>query len=354
MTPEAIEASLVPLFLELIRNNSKLEPSTPLYRITDFYSLAQTLSEKRLWMTRVSTYPDLNEGVDRLVKALYSSASSQGCGGFGAHDESSAAKLVHEERHCRFVSCWSKNPESHAMWSMYSPDLASVKARTTVGKLQELCALSLAEQWSQYYFRLGSEELKQTALLCDAEVVPARYEDLQHLMKRLARRTRLARRIVKDTDLLASKLGSAAKKRSSQWAGFLEPSVLKHRAFEYEHEVRVALRFGWEPALQIRHDEHRDTLMEASKGSIAHLRGLKWRLGATSSRIDETSLNHYSAPTPDGMIDAAFIDPRAPVHKRRFIEKFLTEWGVEVKKSEAFGLSYTGLDVYPDKPFAFI
>ena len=28
---------------------------------------------------------------------------------------------------------------------MYSPDLASVKAQTTVGKLQELCALALAE-----------------------------------------------------------------------------------------------------------------------------------------------------------------------------------------------------------------
>ncbi|NDP64110.1 hypothetical protein [Polaromonas sp.] len=153
MAPEALETNLAPLFLELIRKNSKLEPSTPLYRITDFFSLAQTLSERRLWMTRVSTYPDQNEGVDRLVKTLYASARGEGCGGFGAHDEFSAAKMVHAERNCRFVSCWSKNPESHAMWSMYSPDQASVKVQTSVGKLQELCALALAEQWSQYYYR---------------------------------------------------------------------------------------------------------------------------------------------------------------------------------------------------------
>ncbi|WP_299147765.1 hypothetical protein, partial [uncultured Comamonas sp.] len=48
MTPEAIEANLVPLLLESIRSSSKLEPSTPLYRITDFFSLAQMLSEQRL------------------------------------------------------------------------------------------------------------------------------------------------------------------------------------------------------------------------------------------------------------------------------------------------------------------
>ena len=74
MTTEEIEGNLARLFLALIRQKSTLEPSTPLYRITDFFSLAQTLRERRLWMTRVSTYPDQNEGVDRLVKTLYASA----------------------------------------------------------------------------------------------------------------------------------------------------------------------------------------------------------------------------------------------------------------------------------------
>ena len=81
------------------------------------------------------------------------------------------------------------------MWAMCSSDHASVKAQTTVGKLQELCALALAEQWSRYYFVTGDEELTQTAFLCDAEVLSAHYEDLQNLLRRLARR------IVKDTKL---------------------------------------------------------------------------------------------------------------------------------------------------------
>lgn len=305
-------------------------------------------------MTRVSTYPDQNEGVDRLVRALYASAAGQGCGGFGAHDAASAAKIVHEERNCRFVSCWSKNPESHAMWSMYSPDHASVKAQTTVGKLQEVCALALAEQWSWFYFTLADEELKQTAILCDAEVLPARYEDLQHLLRRLARRTRLARSVVKETKFSLGKSRRNGRKVSSQWTGFLEPSVLKHRAFEYEAEVRVALRFGWEPSLISHVEEKRSAMVEAAEGSATALGGLRGIHRVTQPRVGETNLRHYSAPIPDGMISAAFIDPRAPEHKRNFIANYLCERGVEVKTSEAFGLSYTGLDAYPDRPSLFI
>ncbi|WP_156371986.1 hypothetical protein [Acidovorax sp. Leaf78] len=212
----------------------------------------------------------------------------------------------------------------------------------------------LAEQWTRFYFKTAEAELEQTAFLCDAEVLPARYEDLQHLLKRLARRTRLARRIVKDTNFSLEKLGSKRRNRSSQWTGFLEPSVLKHKAFEYEAEVRVALRFGWEPSLLSGLDEERNRVREAAKGSLEILSGLKQINSAALPRVDETNLKHYLAPTPNGFISAAFIDPRAPAHKRDFIASFLRERGVEVKNSEAFGLSYTGLAAYPDLPSLFI
>ena len=152
MLTEVVKNKLELLFLDLVREKSNLDPSTPVYRITDFYSVAQMLRTKRLWTTRVSTYADQNEGVDKLVRGLYLSAEGQGCGGFGAHDEFSARQMVQRERACRFVSCWSKNGESQAMWSLYSPDTASVQIQTSVGKLQEVCALALAEQWSQYCF----------------------------------------------------------------------------------------------------------------------------------------------------------------------------------------------------------
>lgn len=44
----------------------------------------------------------------------------------------------------------------------------------------------------------------------------------------------------------------------------------------------------------------------------------------------------------------------APAHKRDFMAGFLRERGVEVRNSEAFGLSYTGLAAYPDLPTLFI
>ncbi|NDP64109.1 MAG: hypothetical protein GZ092_15995 [Polaromonas sp.] len=160
---------------------------------------------------------------------------------------------------------------------------------------------------------------------------------------------------MKNTKFSLENVSFNGRKRSSQWTGFLEPSVLKHKAFEYEYEdeVRVALRFGWEPSLQSGLDEIKNSVLEAAKGSVDILRMLQSVNSATQPNVDDTNFKYYSAPTPDGMISAAFIDPRAPAHKRNFIAKSLREWGIEVKNSEAFGLSYTGLEAYPDKPFSF-
>ena len=338
--------------LSELRKRSPLDPDTPVYRIADFFSIAQALLTRRLKLTRVSTFPDRNEGVDRLVKTLVISARGEGCGGFGVHDEKSALRQVEEERQCRFVSCWSRNPESHAMWSMYSPDQTSVKVQTTIGALQDMCARALIEQWSDYYQNSTEESRRTTALLCEVDVLPAQYADLQHLLQRLSRRTRLSRRLVKDTRLDPNRV--KGRNSANRWRGLLEPSVLKHKAYEYDDEIRVAFRFGWEASLvsQVHHASLTEDFARALAGDLVGLRDIQSLAKVTQPTIGATSLDFYSAPIPDGLFLSAVVDPRAPEYKRKFIEAFLEGHGVALTQSKAFGLSYTGLTAYPDKPRA--
>jgi hypothetical protein len=334
--------------LEHTGSRCDADPSTKVYRIADFFSVAEAIQKQRLKLTRISTYSDKNEGVDNLVRGLIVSALAGDWRMRGGHDEESAATFVDNERQCRFVSCWSRNPESHAMWAMYSQDQCSVRVQTTVGKLQQLCALAWAEALHSFYCgERGDETDGPPPLLAEADVLPVRYADLQSLLLRLSRRTRLARRLVKDTAARLKKPGKIAK-WERKWATYLGPSFLKDRAFEYEAEIRASIRFGWSHGLRESVPAREDLIRTFLAGDISQA-----KLLIDLSRVLENSTAKrtpaaYWAPLPAHFFEAVCIDPRAPSHKRAFIAEHLASQGLQIVETNAFGLSYSGLPAYPD------
>ena len=157
--------------------------------------------------------------------------------------------------------------------------------------------------------------------------------------------------MVRDTSFSPDRQRTRGRRTSTQWTDFLEPSVLKHKAFEYEAEIRVAFRFGWDPRLTSPANlmQARELLIKAIGEDPDSLRILMLDYGHTSPMVDETDLQQYSAPIPDQVFVSACVDPRAPDYKRSFIEKFLRDQHIAVCQSDAFGLSYMGLGVYPDR-----
>ncbi|RYF01117.1 MAG: hypothetical protein EOO32_05095 [Comamonadaceae bacterium] len=348
-------------FLRVPFLRSDLTPATKVYRITDFFSVAQVLEQRRLHLTCMHSYSDVNEGVDRLVRALVLSADGGGCGPFGANDEASTKLQLEQERRGRFIGCWSKNPESHAMWAMYSPDRCSVRMQTTIGKLQEACGKAALASWSVLQddplFDLASTPFP---MVVESTVLPVLYEDLHHLIGRLARRKRLAKRLVKSKRLFKEgqppSFPRSMLKVQQKWDRYFKDGFLKDSAYAYEDEVRISVRLGWEPSLGDMREKLRqlgamDEPLFAG-GALDKLDAkafvLQTRLRVTNDVKAELLPAHYAIPADIGFVESVCIDPRAAKHKADFMKQFFEGHGVAVQRSKSFDAAYLGLSAYPD------
>jgi hypothetical protein len=334
--------------LRLIRTKCALAPETKVYRICDFFSAVDAFDSGRLKLTRVSTYPDGNEGVDRLVRGLVVAGWGPGCGPKGAHDLTTARKLVADERQCRFVSCWSRSVESHALWEVYSSDKSAVRVQTTVGLLQQACASALAEGWEALFTSGPESRFRAGPLVCEAEVLEVCYEDLRHLLSRLSRRTRLARRLVKDHEFRIDR--HKGNRLESKWQKYLKPSFLKDDTFAHEREIRISVRFGWETLMGSGKgfDQCVSVFHTARSGSIPHLDDLAMLVRAAGNAPEALMPTAYAAPLPAEFIQSACVDPRAAEYKRSFMEAEFRRRGVPVVRSSALDLAVEGLDTFPD------
>ena len=119
----------------LLEVDDSLSDQTPLFRIVDFFSAISMITDNSFMYTRADQFSDPNEGIDRLLRQLEVAIPGGGCGGMGWWDEETANRHHEAVKRSYYVSCWSKNPESVAMWSLYSLDLCSVRLETTSGNL---------------------------------------------------------------------------------------------------------------------------------------------------------------------------------------------------------------------------
>ena len=119
----------------LFELDSAIAESQTLYRTIDFFSACQVVGDRKLMVARSDTFQDRNEGVERLLAQLEAVSAGGGCGGMGWHDQETARREHEYVKSSCYVSCWSKNPDSVAMWSLYSPDFQSVRIATSAAKL---------------------------------------------------------------------------------------------------------------------------------------------------------------------------------------------------------------------------
>lgn len=239
---------------------------------------------------------------------------------------------------------------------MYSPDQCSVRVQTTVGKLRQLCAFAWAEALQRFYCgERGDETDGPPSVIAEADVLPVRYADLQKLLPRLSRRTRLARRLVKDTAARLRKPGEMPK-WERKWGAYLGSTFLKDQAFEYEAEIRASFRFGWSHHLRQSIPPREELIDDAMAGDDAQTRSLIGLSRVLGNSPSARTPSEYWAKVPPHFFETACVDPRAPAYKRAFIAEYLASYGVEVVETKAFGLAYAGLQAYPDKsanPFEY-
>jgi hypothetical protein len=108
-----------------------LPADTRLFRFISIFELYDLLFLQRLRLTKFSVFEDENEGLGVILKQ-----QTDPLGRFSENLDHEKIKKNHRKiLNNNYATCWSTEPNSIAMWALYSSNRDSIRVETTVGKL---------------------------------------------------------------------------------------------------------------------------------------------------------------------------------------------------------------------------
>jgi len=338
----------------LLTVDESLADDTKLYRTVDFFAASRMIDDHAFMFTRADQFSDPNEGIERLLSQLETASSGRACfsSGIGWTDRESATVKHQAIQRSYFISCWSANPESVAMWSLYSPDLCSVRLQTTVGQLRN-AALQLMDRYSVYRFlKAGGEKSK--AVTVSGLIAPVRYEDLNNVCAKITRRFRAYKQL-QNRYIRTERLGllyfnqrNVVRERARELTLLKSRCCLKDISFEHEKEVRVIVRLGDAWLVDALIEEH--ALKDPSQSNHRLLSGGLLEYLEYLEEVKDTTLpKREFVSTTEGLVNSVAIDPRCPEHKADFIRNWLKQHNVPVVKSKCFGFIPDNLEIFPER-----
>ena len=237
----------------LLEIDSSLDPEKTLYRTIDFFSACQIIEDRTLMFPRADTFHDKNEGVERLLAQLEAYTAGGGCGGMGWSDATTAQREHERLKRSHFVSCWSTNPDSVAMWSLYSTDFQAVRVATKVKHLN-----ATAEKLLEKYdvCRFDRDDLGSYVVAAmHGRIAPVQYESLAAISRKVSRKAEAHRRIELRYKRLNLELPRGVFRGKESMLREHERSIsalngtcyLKDTSFKHEEEIRVVVRIGMAP-----------------------------------------------------------------------------------------------------------
>lgn len=332
---------------------SGLRQDTPIHRIVDFFSVAHVVTSKSLYIPQADRLKDPNEGIDAALD-IYATSSGP-CAGitrfFRNIDE--FKEYQQRQKQANYISCWSQNRESIAMWALYSLDSSSVQITTTIGRLRD----ALRSYYRREHDPRGAIDNagKNGQFIKTARIVPIKYFSILDVSARINRRRRAYDRLESKGLIKEPATGAGwsvrdeARVTQYKFAAF----ELKDVSFSHEMEVRAVVEAVPYDAqtLEIARTEmqrkiDRATLMDPKYDktileyaqAILREEGVKKQL--TASEV-------LFLPVPPGFITQVSIDPRCDPHKREYMTNFFRERGIPVIPSRCFGYAANLISVQP-------
>lgn len=332
----------------LLEISDDLHDDTVLYRTIDFFGASSIVLNQKFMFTRADVFSDKNEGIERLLLQL--EFGSSGCVVMGWNDDVSAKRQHERLKKSHYISCWSKNPESVAMWSLYSQDYCSVRIATTVNKLKivmnnfliKYCISDLAEN------DLGEKRI----ISVEGKIAPVTYASLHELTEKVSRRIKAYRRIKKRLlrkGLEIPKVNDVNPRyyEREQTRNLKELSTtcfLKDISFKHEDEVRLVVRLA-----ETKCNKHTLRLKDISDPEHVNHSILKYYLRAEEYGLNEDMQERELIKCNYDLIDSVALDPRCPHHKAEFIKNWFKEKKIPVVDSKCFGYIADSFHVYPDR-----
>lgn len=296
-----------------------LEDDQYIYRFVSFYELYQLHKEHLLKLTLLAVQEDKNEGVGATLRF----AAPEWAGLYRAADKVSQQHTY--AVHNMYITCWTTDPESVAMWLLYSPGKDGVRVRTTVGKLKSvLSAYEEANSWTKHCGYTDGTDL----LTWGWDIKQVEYADLDQLLEEI-------NSAYADFKLSCSEAAAGNPEWWTNKEGFLERfpkfidefrsrfglnEFVKDSGFAHEKELRGVVRAGIRNSLEYDAWRNDDDPMR-----------MLFR-GAEPGVLPEFTF----APVGDEFIDELCFDPRMPEYKREVMMDALSPLVIPAVESRCF------------------
>jgi hypothetical protein len=286
-----------------------LNPDTHIYRFIDFFALSGTIRNRQLRFAAPSTFPDKNEGLEIFYNSLRAAVESNDGSYSGITSQEDIRRTHNGLKQTAFVSSWTCDADSVALWSLYSADKCGVRISSTASKLQAALDDFAHRNCLQAQFeRYGLTDGSSYVFVQGVAVKEALYEDLRSMHEDILTKGP-SQQILTD------------QKRTENF----EFLTLKDKAFIHEGEIRGIVICG---------------LAAPSESKAPFTDSAPWLDG-----------DHVYVDIPDDFVESVAIDPRCPRYKREIIEGYLRDHNISIALSRAFGYLPDELDfVAPNTP----
>lgn len=200
----------------------------PLFRVISFYELIGIIEKNMLRFARMDTMNDPNEAITSVLDSEIGAAFMGS--NFNPHETNKRHKM---NQRAVYISCWTREAENIAIWSIYSPDKDRVMVRTTASKLE--AAMNTLDE---SFLSFGNE-----IFIKNKDVSSMDYVNLQDLKDQWSLSAE-AMREAKKADHEAGRVDDEWSAESIQLRklsaiDLQTPYFKKDERYEYEREVRA-------------------------------------------------------------------------------------------------------------------
>lgn len=291
-----------------------------IYRFMSFYELYQLHKNNMLRLSLLSVQEDKNEGIGAVLQF-----ASPVMATFHLTPDR-VSQLYSDTIHNTYITCWSAEPESVAMWALYSSNKDGVRVRTTVSRLKStLKAYEDVHSWTNHCQSIEGDEL----LTWRWEVAPVEYDDTEALLNKInaayAEFEKSCRELKGDNpDWWISENGFGKEFlifEKEFREKFKMDITLKDSTFSHEKEIRGVVHAGVRNNLSYEEWKRPENIHRSLVGS-AEPGGLP---------------GFIYAPVSNDFIDEICFDPRMPAYKKQVMLDALSPFDIPQAISRCFG-----------------
>ncbi len=336
------------------RLHDSLKPTIHIYRIIDFFSAARLIHDHLLFLPLSTQFSDNNEGIEKSL-SIHATATGP-CAGVQPLFFRSKEEFIQNqklEKNFNYISCWTKQRESVAMWALYSKDYCSVQVSTTIEKLCTAFKTFALDKYNP--FELSIDNGEQRNLVDSVDIMPVNYISLVNLARKIDRRRRAYDKLelLGKINLETTSANESKRDRNRMFQYYFAPFSLKDESFSHEQEVRGILKMT--PVDQQTLDEiqynlaTKDYSLAVDEVALNNVQTFDARhVAYEQARKRGLKLpQSIELLTPHDFVTSVTIDPRCPPHKRAFMIDFFKAHNVQITESECFGYAADHIPIVP-------